>query len=326
MIVVSAGVILALACLGGALIFASGETRSTLFVVAVALPGLLFQDFSRFVFFAQGLPKQSLLSDLLWATGEAVAIVLLLVNDGRATWLLLGAWTLGVYFGAIFSYLKLRPSPSLEAAIEWIRTTRGMTIWMAGQAILSQASVHITVVAVGVVVGLSSLGGLRAAQTLLGPLTTALAVAPGYLLPTLGLLAQSDLGAFRRLLGLITLVTTGAAVLYGFGIVLWRADLLPRVFGDGFEQFSTLTIPISCAAVAQGIAVAPGLGNRALRSGKAVFLTQFIASVAGIPLILALSARYGALGAAIGILGQMTLLACSSWILFFHTFSLRRTT
>lgn len=298
-------------------LFSTGAARTTLLVAAATLPVLLFQDFSRFAFLAHGEPIKALLSDGAWAGAQGAAFILLWVSETDSPNLVLSGWSVGVFAGALASFFMLGPSLSLSRITSWVKESRGLSFWMTGQALLSQTSVHITLISVGAIAGFGSLGGLRATQAVLGPLTTALAVAPGFLLPSLSQLINAGrLDTFKRHLWLTALVSTSAAALYGATVIAGQTRLLPTVFGEEFKAFVPLMVPISLAALAQGIAVAPGLGSRAMRAGKAVFATQLTATSLGVPLIIGLSARYGGRGAAYGLLGQMILIALVAWVTF----------
>jgi hypothetical protein len=82
-------------------------------------------------------------------------------------------------------------------------------------------------------------------------------------------------------------------------------------------------VPVAISLVLQASAVGPGLGSRTLLAGRAVFVTQAVATLVGIALVAVLASRYGAVGAAWGIAGEGACLTLMSWLTFSRALSTR---
>jgi hypothetical protein len=209
----------------------------------------------------------------------------------------------------------LRPRPRPVGLLRWLRHTKRLSAGATAQVLLSQGAGQVGILAISAVAGLGALGGLRAAQLLLSPATLALAALTPLLLPDLSGNVGPDLRRIRRGAGLAS--TLGASIVLGyFGVVLLWPQAFTLIFGEPFGVYGALVPFAGLAALAQGVAVGPGLGVRALGEGKAVFLTQAAAVAVGMPVTIVAAARWGAAGAAAGLAAQSAVLCLASWLTY----------
>jgi len=305
------GVVVATAAGAAAMLLADGA----LVALALVLVPVLAQDWGRYAFFASGRPGYALLSDLLWMTVQSIALAAAASMGLLHTWGILAAWGAGGLAGAVPGLALLRPRPRPVGLLGWLRHTKRLSGGTTAQVLLSQGAGQVGILAISAVAGLGALGGLRAAQLLLSPATLALASLTLILLPDLGGNGGANLGRIRRRAGVASALGASIVLSYFSVILLWpRAFTL--VFGERFGLYGPLVPLAGAAALAQGLAVGPGLGVRALREGRAVFLTQAAAVAVGMPVTIAAAARWGATGAAAGVAAQSAILCFASWLTY----------
>lgn len=311
-------VVAALALLGstGLVTFAlfRPDRGAAAMVGAALVPVVLAQDGARYWLFAGRQPARALGSDVIWLLATVVAIGVL-AGAGRETPAsVLAAWGFGALAGLAAARAALRAGwGSLR---RWFARTGRLSAWQGLQAGLVQLVSQLTVLGVGLVAGVGTLGALRAGQLVIAPLGVALAAVPLAVLPRLGLRAsQSRVRSLslRRAVRRLTFAVGTLGIAYGGAVVAGRELWLGLLLGPRFQQLGTILLPFALAAAAQAWAVPPGVGNRARGAGRAVFLTQLLGSAAGLPLVLALAARWGASGAAWGMSAGSVVLCLASW-------------
>lgn len=312
------GLVLAVGVIAFALVI-GGDLRGPFVALAVGLPIVVMQDTSRYAFFAEQRPTDALLTDVAWALSQGGALVVLALSDALSTTSFVAAWGLGGLAGFTYARSRLRPRVMsigfISQARRWVRDTSGLSGWLFGQVVVSQALGQVTLMMIGAVAGLAALGGLRATLTLLAPLAILLAAISQFVLPQVETSSDSAsrplsvAEAVRR----ASLISSVLGAAYLVILLVGGPFLLLRLFGSEFERFTPLLWAIAITGAAQAAAVPPGIGNRALAAGRAVFLTQASASVIGIPLTILGAVTAGARGAAWGIAAQAVALCVVSW-------------
>jgi O-antigen/teichoic acid export membrane protein len=150
------------------------------------------------------------------------------------------------------------------------------------------------------ILGPAALGGLRAVQSALTPLSL---LAPALSLPGLPAVARarsrSD-GEARRLATRIGLAAGAVAAVYTVCFGLGK-DALPYVFGDEFGTYASLVWPLGLGQVAAALVLGLGLYLKAAGAGARLFSARAVTAALSLSLAAALGARYDATGAAWGL-------------------------
>lgn len=299
----------------GAAYLAGSELQPLFFLLAFLLVPLSIQDTGRYIFFALRKPHKALVSDLLWSLFQMVALIAV-VMTGSSPITLLASWGMGISAGAIFILRALRPAISWRDIRNWLQVSHSFGGWTAAQAIVGQIGLHFTVIWTALVSSVEAAGGFRAGQILLGPLLLAIAGHAATLLPQLGhTVAVGDAVQFRAIIRRTFLLGTVLSVAYA-ALLVSLDKVIVLVFGGQYLRFTGLAIPIAIGAVAQGIALAPGMGSRALSAGKSLLATQAVATLVGVPVIIWFASFAGAMGAAWGFSVQLLTLSIMSWLTF----------
>ena len=315
----TAGVVLGFggSLLAGIAAFFLRDIRSTLLVLVPLLPALLYQDGARYAAFSARRPMIALQSDLTWACLQAIGLLAIAVTGSASAASVLGTWTLGTIGGALFGGVRLHANLSAAAVRTWFAQARALSGWLAAQALVGQAGIQIAVLLLAATAGVEVAAGIRAAQTLLGPLALVLATFPVMILGDM-----SEAGSVRDLRGLrkqvikVTALTTSIGALFALALIASRRFIITTFFGPSFQELSPISVPVALAGLALAAAVGPGLGTRALGAGRGVFASQAVATAAGIPMILLLGRAGGAVGATWGAAAQFALLSLMSWLVY----------
>ncbi len=148
-----------------------GPVGSSLMAMGFVLPGLLLQDAWRYVFFAMGRPFGAFLNDLVWAVVQLLGIWLLVHRGVTESSPLLLAWGASALVAALIGIVQAGFWPSPGATRRWLAENRTDSTYLAAEFITVQGALQTSMLAIGAVGSLSTIGALQGARTLLGPTT-----------------------------------------------------------------------------------------------------------------------------------------------------------
>jgi O-antigen/teichoic acid export membrane protein len=298
---------------------AGGErVLEPLLVLGLVLPLLTFQDTSRYLFFRDRRPGMALLSDSLWAAGQGGALIVVASESQPTATGVMMTWVAGITLAAAFGLVVLRPALTVAGARDWLRVSRRLSAWVAGQSIVAQAGQQVTFVVVGLFVSLRVLGVVRAAQTLLSPVVLFLTVFRVIGLSELGS-REHQRRSIKRAAVWISAAAVALALPWAAVLVLERGKIVSGLFGPSFTQYQDMAIPVALAVVAFAVAVGAEVGNRALAAGRNVFVSQLVATLVGVPLMIGLAVAGGPVAAVWAIVGQRAIWAATAWATFLRT-------
>jgi O-antigen/teichoic acid export membrane protein len=287
-----------------------------LFVAAVAVPGkighglvlfvpwlipALVQDFWRSVLFRDGRGAAGALNDTLWFIGMAMTLPLVLLV--QTDWIVVANWGFGALVAATAGFIQCRVRlTSTRISWRWWSTIAWkLGRWLAAETVVYTVASQLLVFVLAWIVGTRSLGGLRAVQTLFGPLSL---LAPAIALPGLPALtrvsAESADRAIRLAIsiGVVSVVMTGCylAIAAAFG-----NELLEQVFGPSFRSFGSLVLPVGVGQILVAGTMGFALLLKAQTRGKALLGARVVGAISSLILVLALAVTHGVTGAAWGI-------------------------
>lgn len=297
--------------------------REVLVSLGVLMPALLVQDTWRTVFVARGTPSRAFLNDLVWTVLQVVLIAGLLMNSVHdAMWYVL-AWGAAAAAAAALGVKQARSLPSLRAAVPFVRDNRDISVPSVGGAFAILGATQVAFVLISAVGSVADVGGLRAAQTLLGPLNIL-----GFALTALSLpeIARRDLS--RRQLTAAAAAISAVMVIadVGWGLVLLSipeslgADLLGETWVGARDALPGLIIFTACI----GSTVGATLVIRSLARADYAMWTQALLGVLVITLGVAGVSRAGTSGAAWGLAAAAALMVMPCWILLVRSARLGR--
>jgi hypothetical protein len=277
-----------------------GALRSSFLVVSAFLPLLLLQDLWRFGFFAAGRPRAAAANDAVWVA--AMAVLVLVAHTAKSptlTWLVF-AWAFSGAMAGVFGLFQVRSRPRAGHVRGWIATHRDLGIRFAGEFLVYSAAVQATLYIVGAVAGVAAVGSIRAAQTLVGPVSLVfLGVSFGAVPEGVRIAARSP-GRLPRFVSTLSLCLAGVSLIWGAFLLAIPDGLGEAILGDSWRSARNLMVPIVVAIIAEGLNVGPWVGLRALAAaGRSLRGRTMIAAVTMVAGATG-SATMGAWGAAAG--------------------------
>ena len=219
-----------------------------------------------------------------WALGTDVAVA--------------AAWGAGAAAAALLGVFQsgLRPA-ALARAWDWWRAAWPFSRWLGLEGVYYSACGAGIIVVLNSSLGATAVGGLRAAQSLFAPLTL---ITPAIALPGLPAMAraaaQSRRAAFSlacRLSGAV-LLFTGIYVLF---MTTLGSELLPLVFGDSFDSFRDLALPIGLWQLIGAAGVGFTLLLTAWQRGRDLFAARVVESTSILALVAIFVGPWGLRGA-----------------------------
>jgi O-antigen/teichoic acid export membrane protein len=292
----------AIAALGLAVIgwAVPGDIGDGLLIMAPWIVPALVQDLWRSVLFRDRRGSAAAVNDGIWAAALVLGAPLLVVADSPAA--IVAWWGLGACAGAVAGFVQTRTRPSsLRAAREWWRAHAALGGWLWLHSAVFYATTQGVVLELGAALGARELGGLRAVDALLTPLSL---VKPAVELPGLPAVAR----ALRRsrseasaLAMRISLGVAAATAAYVIAVGSVGRHVLTFVFGPAFAGFDRLVVPLGAAQIASALAVGAVIMLKATRRGQALVTRAAAGGVVTLALVGPLAAKSGLVAAGWGL-------------------------
>jgi len=285
-----------------------GTTGLAFLALGLTLPGLLLQDSWRFSFFADGRGSQAFLNDTLW-TVVLIPVLVLLRRTGHANvfWCVF-AWGAAATVAAAVGPLQARVRPRLSRGWGWVWRQRDLGPRYLVEGTVNSGSTQLRNYGAGLILGLSALGYLQAASTLMGPFMVIFFGMGLVLLPEAArILKRSP----RHLMLFCACASAGLTLAaLAWGIVLLVA--LPRglghlMLGSLWRPTYPLVLPTTLAVVGGCVSAGAGVGLHALGLARRSVRAMIASSAMTVVCSLAGAVLAGAFGVACGT-------AVASWI------------
>jgi O-antigen/teichoic acid export membrane protein len=302
----------------------SGHAGRGLLIMAPWLLAALLQDFWRAILFQEQRPAAAALNDGCWALVMVVVAPLAWVIG--TDWAIAACWGLGALAGALLGLAQLRVRPlSPILSLTWWR----LRLWPFGRWLALEGGVYwgmyaTAILVLGTIIGSTGLGGLQAAQSLFAPLSLLL---PALALPGLPAMTRRvarSSGAAMVLALQISAVATVLASLYVGVMILLGGSALPYVFGDSFEGYSDLAVPIGALQLATGLAAGMNLFLRAQQRGRDLLWIMVVGAGASTAFSCLFASMTGTTGAAWGFVAGATAGTAMSAALAMRAYRSRR--
>ena len=137
--------------------------------LGLTLPLLMLQDSWRFAFFALGRGSQAFLNDSVWAVGLIIGLVYLRYAGLSNVFWYVFAWGAAAGIGAAVGLLQTRVVPKLSGARGWLSRQRDLGFRYVVEGASYSAAGLVRNYGIGLILGLTALGYIQAASTLMGP-------------------------------------------------------------------------------------------------------------------------------------------------------------
>jgi O-antigen/teichoic acid export membrane protein len=287
--------------MGAGAIPLDGDLGNALLAMAPWLVPALVQDFCRSVLFRNRQERNAAALDAVWLGTMAVALPLCVVS--QSVWFVIASWGVGACAGAALGLRLVHTGPSRigDALRDWRRECWPLGRWLGAEGVVYAGSLLATTYVILNVLGSAALGGLRAVQSIYAPLTV---IVPALTLPGLPATARALSRSRRAALSTSARYTVAALCVTGAYVVvlLPLADpFIAVVFGDGFEAFASLALPIGLGQLLIAGALGSSLLLRVELRGRSIFVARMAGAVTSLAAVAPLSRLWGIEGAAYSI-------------------------
>lgn len=276
-------------------VFAS-QGRVQLIVVGLSLPFLLWQDTVRYVCFARGRPSAAAGADSLWVVLQLVGSATAFAVDQASAATLLGVWAgSGVVSGSVVG-IRLGLLPRLPAGLRWAGQHRSLCQRLLTEFMVAAGSHYSVYYGLALLSGADQLGRLKAAQTMLGPVTVLL-LSGGVLGIPESVRAAHDPPLLRRIAMRLSLALAAAALAWGAITYLVLPVIGPSFFPDAWATTRPLIPMLTLFSLALGASTGATSALRALGDSPWLLRVRAYSGVLLVMLGAAASARSQANGA-----------------------------
>lgn len=291
--------------------FALGGTLQTLLLVfAFLTPGLLLQDSARVLLLAQGQPRQSFESNVVWTVIQAAGSTMVYLTTQSAAGFLM-AWGMAATGSAVYSLLRIGVLPNPVAGIAWFRRLRGVSAGWALEYFATSAPAQLLTWAIGAIAGLEELAAYRGALVLVGPSTVLLGGIRIVGLPAAAAM-RDDVDGLRRLVHRIEFALCTSVLITTLPLVV-IPDILGRgLLGASWPGAERVLGFVVLDRVAAATAVASVIGLRVARAHRQLLLLRALTAFAGLGFGIMGAVWAGATGSAAGY-GFVTVVTLPLW-------------
>jgi hypothetical protein len=291
--------------------FALGGTLQTLLLVfAFLTPGLLLQDSARVLLLAQGQPRQSFESNVVWTVIQAVGSTIVYFTTQSAAGFLM-AWGMAATGSAVYSLVRIGALPNPVAGITWFRRFRGVSAGWALEYFATSAPAQLLTWAVGAIAGLEELAAYRGALVLVGPSTVLVGGIRIVSLPAAATM-RHNVDGLRRLVHRIEIALCTSALITTLPLVA-MPDVLGRgLLGASWAGAERVLVFVVLDRVAAATAVASVIGLRVARAHRQLLLLRAFTAFPGLGFGIMGSVWAGAMGSAAGY-GFVTVVTLPLW-------------
>jgi O-antigen/teichoic acid export membrane protein len=266
-------------CTAGVATLFSGSVAGGLYGLAIFLPGILLQDTYRFVFFTEGKPQQAALNDGICAVALTIGLGAVLISGTHSVFLFVLAWGGATVVAAVAGIVQTGVVPCPRRAFTWFRENQALASGFLADFVLLIAASQIGYFAVGIIAGLNQLGGLRAANVLMGPITTVLTAARVVVLPEAVRARDESLRRFRKVISALALLMAGATALIGLLLCLVPRSIGRAVLGPSWVVGRPLLPYVALGTVAVGLNLGAVVGLRVLKAPRQIVTARGIMTV-----------------------------------------------
>jgi O-antigen/teichoic acid export membrane protein len=291
-----------------------GSIRAAFVALGLTLPGLLLQDSWRYAFFVLGRGSQAFLNDFVWALAQLPAMVVLRATGNHDVFWYVMAWGGAAVVAAAFGPFQARVVPRATNAAAWLFLHRDLASRYAVSNLVSSGSIQLRASGVGAILGLSVVGYVQAANTLMGPFMIIFFGIGLVTIPEGVKILQRTPERLPRYCVLVGACLAGAALLWGTLLLVALPHGLGQLALGSIWRPTYPLVPLQILGVmGQALAAGGGSGLGALGAAGRSLRANIIGALSALVCALAGSYLLGATGAMLGGVASGWILAVASW-------------
>lgn len=282
------------------------------------------QEFVRRVLFTEARALDVLKNDLICYGGQMIALVALWRSGFLTINAAMAVLVITSLLGALYGARQLRLRLDIAGGRRTIRTTVAehwaFGRWLLYTYMLSWSSEALYPVLVGVMINTAATGGLRATETLFGPIQVLTGAMASLLVPrAASTYDNGGVDSLRHFLRSLFIATGPLVLLFCVIITLFSREALELLYGENFGHLSWLVGFLALNAVSNYIRFVVGVGLRAVGATAPMFQAGIWLSASvfliGIPAIY----QWGLQGFALAIVAGSLISTGAQWTYYQRT-------
>lgn len=269
-------------------------------IFAFVLPGLLLQDLWRMTFFANATPVKAALNDGVWAVVQLSAIAFLLVAKAGSIPTFILAWGGGATVAALLACVQGRLLPRPFAAWGWIAANRDLGVPFLGAFGAQNGGSYLSLYALPAVASLATVGVLKAAQVLIGPLNVLFMSVVVTVGPEAVRVRDRSVAQLRRLIAVVGAGIMTVALLWGAALVALPRSLGTQLLGENWDAVRWVLVPLAIYRAALGLSDSAIMGLKTVEGAQQTLRLRLLLTPLAVGAVLTGAWAFGAVGAAAG--------------------------
>jgi len=202
--------------------------------------------------------------------GAGIAICIVTGTDQLAWYLL--AWAVSVWVAGMLGVRQFSRPSGLPRSISWIREHLGLSLRLGADYLLNMGTVALTTSVLVSLLGFAATGGLRFAQTLLGPIQVLLAALGSFMVPLLARrLAVRGAPSIRRPASLMALGSCGVAAVVLLVLLVLPATVGEELLGESWDEARLVMPAVGLSACLVALAMGGSLSLKVLGRADLLF-------------------------------------------------------
>lgn len=254
-------------CVGSAL---SGELGQLFLSASLVAAPILLQDAWRSGLFAAHRTWSAAVNDAVVLLGTAAALGCVWLAGSISGASLMLCWGAGALCGAILGAFQLGVLPQLSATRRWLGRHRDLGLPLAGSVLAQQSMGRLSLVVVTVVGGISELGLLNTATTVLTPVNTVIAATYSFAVPDAARRLSKSLQDMRGFTFALSLALSTITIALVVVLMVIPGSWGEAIAGRNWEHAHGLLVPVGLSVLGVAFSQGARTGLRALQRPRAV--------------------------------------------------------
>lgn len=292
-----------------------GSLSEALLMLALGLCGLLLQDATRLVYFAEMRASAACANDALLLVVQASLYAWSAATVGLSPATLVLGWAGAALVAGCAALVHLRCMPALVGWALFLRSHRNLIAAYVADYLANRGTEQLTLVGILAAGGVAPLGAVTVARTLFAPLTTVQTGLNSVVLPRAARLHRENASvSVQRIIYWLAGFMAGLMLAGGLVLALVPARSGQWALGVNWTTADQLLLPMTVFSVLNAVGFAFWIGAKARQSTGRIFVARLAAG-----LVMAAAATFGvtlggATGAVLGMtIGAAALVAGSFW-------------
>lgn len=254
-----------------AVLLVAADVGPSVATMMALLPGLLVQDVWRSVFVARQRPRSAAANDALWTVLQFLGLGVAATAGVQDPVPLILIWGLTGWLCAALAAWQGGTLPSVVRAVGYVAHNRDVSRFLVAEWLTVLGAAQVALLLVGTLGDATDVGALRAAWTLLGPLTILVVGSFAFLVPELARRPTLEARSLRRVAVLTSCTIAVLTLGWGLGLLTLPEQVGRAVMGDVWPGARATLLAMTLWMVGSAVAVGPMTVIRACGEARPSF-------------------------------------------------------